>query len=160
MLKDDLGVFLVEVSKIYPIDSKQDYDSVIKQTLEYLFDYCKGKEIDLSQAKKYVFDNYSYKYFPEPAFLKEALTKNVKHIEKEPEQQRLMLLILPDGYIYQYTVDDCVSDFQINDFRLKMIEKHGDRTQVNIYPKGSTLIGKNTVYIPEGEKNKVICVGG
>jgi hypothetical protein len=165
MLKDELGVFLVEISKMFPVDNKRDYDSIIKQTLEYLWEYCKGKDISLTDAKRYIFDNYSYKSFPEPSFFKETLKNNIIYKETTEtisEEKRMMLLILPDGYIYEFRIDDGFTPEQIEQFRKEKIKKHGDKTQVNVYPKGSTIIG-NKVFIPvkpekegEEEKNKIV----
>lgn len=148
MIKDELGMLLLDISNMYPIEGKRNFDDVIKQTVDYLFDCCKGRDLNINQVKKYIFDNYKYKTFPEPAFLKEAVLSNSKESEQEEKQYRLMLLILPDGYIYQFAVDDNITDAQLEDFRIKKIKNHGDKTQVNVYPKGSTLIGKK-VYLPD-----------
>jgi hypothetical protein len=153
MLKDELGMFLVEISKMFPVDNKRDYDNIIKQTIEYLWDYCKGKDINLTNAKRYVYDNYTYKSFPEPSFLKDAIMKNVVIKSTTVKNCGLLLLRLPDGYVYDFTMTDFGTSLE--ELQNKAKDKYGEGVKVKLFPKGSEYVN-GKVWLPDAKHGEVV----
>ena len=148
-MRDQIASFLIEISNLYPIGKEQNYDVVMKATIDYLLEYCYNKKIDFKKAKTYIFDNYKYKTFPEPSFLKDALKSGaevVTNIEQDTSNLSFVVLVRPDGEVREY--------IGTKDFG-KPINELKNEGRVFNFPFGSRLIEKNIVEKPDGMRVKI-----
>lgn len=147
-MRSQLEDFLVELSEMYPIEKGRNFDKVISETVDYLLPVCYNKQIDFGRVKRAVFDEYKYKTFPEPKFLKDVIPRGfVSAIFSNEFAGGLVLLRLPNGYVYQFIID---GDFSIERFSKKAIEKHGIGTRVKVFHKGTEFVN-GKIYRPDSD---------
>lgn len=162
-MRENLTKFLLEIENLYPIEAKRK-DRVIQMSVDFLLQFCLDRKIDWKKAKDEVLNNYSYNKFPDLAFLRDCIVKSyVFETNIAKDEGCLVLMIMPDGYIYSFEITSFGHSIEelkqrINN-RLKEQKKN---CTVKIFPKGSTLIG-NKVFIPvkpdkegEEETNKIV----
>lgn len=141
-MKQKLGEFLYELSQTYPMRGGNP-DVVLEDTRTYLVGYLYNKDIDFVQAKKLIFDNYESKTFPTPKVILGYLNQcEIKKYEHCADEGGLVVMTLPNGAMYSFII----SGFgrSIESIKKKVIDKYGN-VDIQIYPKGSILIGKTVV---------------
>lgn len=145
-MRKQLEDFLINITDFYPISSNKNYNNVIAQSVDYLMEFCCGKEIDFKKARNYIFDNYKFKGFPDLALLKESLLNSevikFKHCEDEGG---LVVVTLPTGKIFTFEIS--AFGKSLDDIKKQVVSNYGN-VQIRTYPKGTVMIG-TTIIQPE-----------
>lgn len=151
-IRDELQDFLLDLSDFYPIEAKRK-DNVISQAVEFLLQYCLDHKIDWKKAKNEVFEAYTYKSFPDLALLRDSIKNSyIYETNIAKDEGGLMLVILPDGYIYEFVITNFGQNIEA--LKKRVYDRYGN-CRVKIFPAGSTLIGKK-VFLPD---DRVIEIG-
>lgn len=145
-MRKQLEDFLINITDFYPISSNKNFDNVIAQSLDYLLQFCCGKEIDFKKARNYVFENYKFKGFPDLAILKESLL-NAEIIKQKycKDEGGLVVVTFPTGKIFTFEISPLGKPLE--EIKKQVIAKYGN-VQIKTYPKGTVMIG-NTIVLPD-----------
>ena len=145
-MRKQLEDFLINITDFYPISSNKNFDNVIAQSLDYLLQFCCGKEIDFKKARNYVFENYKSKGFPDLALLKESIIcSEIKKTKTCEDEGCLVVLRTGGNHIYGFKVS--TTGRSLEDIKKDATARFGN-VKVETYPKGSVLIG-DKVFLPD-----------
>lgn len=142
-MKQKMSEFLFDISQTYPIRGGLNAEKVLEDTRTYLVGKCYKKEFDFDKAKSLIFDEYKQKTFPLPKeILGYLLQAEVKSYKECADEGDLIVITLPNGVIYDFTV--CASGRNINTITDELKFKYGT-FEIKQYPKGSVLMGREVV---------------
>lgn len=137
-MRKQLEDFLIDVSEIYPISSKLNYESVIEQYTDYLLEFCINKQIDFKKAKHYIFENNQYRSFPDMRTFKESLfVAEITQYQQCKDEGALLVITLPSGYQYHFTVS--ARGKKLDKIKQECKRRYGECTY-QFYPKGTVIL--------------------
>lgn len=137
-MRKQLEDFLIDISEIYPISAKLNYEKVIEQYADYLLEFCINKQIDYKKAKHHIFDNYHYRNFPDMQTFKESLfVAEVTQYQQCKNEGALLVVTLPNGYQYRFTVSAIGNN---QETIKKDVEKRFGNCNWQLYSKGTVII--------------------
>ena len=146
--QSELEIFLEDLSVFFPISSTRNKSEVIEHYAKYLLKYCEKKNFKFSQVKKYIIENYTKTNFPEVTFIRNSLPQGeIRNYQTTIHDGELVVITLPDGRIYNFTVTGNEVK-SINDIKQEIETKFGTFPKIEIYPKGTIIIG-NKIYESE-----------
>lgn len=145
-MRKQLEDFLIDLSEIFPIASTKSFDKVIGMSVEYLLEFCAGKEFDFKKARHLIFDRYKFKNFPELSIVKDCILESeIKKYEHCENEGKLVVIKIPErNIIYSFEVNSSGRD--IREIK-NTIGKNLGKYEIEIYPKGTVLIG-DKVFTP------------
>ena len=151
--KNELEIFLEDLSVFFPIASTRDKDRVIESYAEYLLQVCEFKNYKFSVIKKWIINNYTKSGFPEVTFIRDALKQGeIVNIQTSSDDGKLAVVTLPNGQVYSFVIT-ANAIRSISDIKEDVKRKYDTYPDVKIYPKGTVLIG-NDVFEYEEEQGE------
>lgn len=139
-----LQEMLEELLRFYPIkdrsknDIAQDMVTYRELILEYV--YSSNERYDWEKCLKYIQTHRIYKTFPSIPDILEALPYSLqqKKVQKCVDEGSLLVVTLPSGYTYEFTVSGIGRS--IEDIKADIKRKFG-QCEYKFYPKGTVIIG-------------------
>ena len=139
-MQEKIGDFLMDISQTYPIKTGINAERVLEDARTYLIGKLYKKEIDFIKAKNLLFDNYDKRTFPDPKTLYSYLAQcEIKNYHECESEGSLIVLTLPNGVKYQFTVTACGRSLGAIKDEIK--EKYGAFPKIETYPAGTVIIG-------------------
>lgn len=139
-MRKQLEDFLIDLSEIYPISDSRNFDKIIGQYCDYLLQFCINKEIDFKKVRNAIFDQYKFKGYPDMPLIKDCLkVGEIKKFTTCKDEGCLVVMRLPEGGVYSFEITaDAQHDLEY--YKQDAAKRFGN-VKVEIYPKGSVLIG-------------------
>ena len=144
-MRKQLEDFLIDLTEFYPISDKRDFNKIISQSVDYLLQFCINKEIDFKKVRNIIFDTYKFKGFPDLPLIRDCLKAGEIQKYTNCKDEGCLVVIRAEKHIYSFEIAPLGRS-------LEDIKKNAsamfENAKIEIYPKGSVLIG-DTVVTPD-----------
>jgi hypothetical protein len=143
----NLQDMLSELLRFYPITNRKDED-IAKDMITYhecILEnvYKSNQKYDWEKCLKYILTHRIYKTFPSIPEILEALPYSLKKEKAKSEscadEGFLLVVTLPNGYTYHFTVSS--TGKPMSEVKSGLEKKFG-QCSYKIYPKGTLIIGE------------------
>lgn len=153
-VREELTNFLIDLSDFYQIPAGRK-ESIISQSVDFLLQFCLDKRINFAKVKNAVFNEYTYKTFPDLAFLRDCLKRGEIVYENVKDEGSLILVRLPDGYVYSFEVHNNGRSFKEIENQLRERFKDIGEIKIKHFPKGTDYVN-GKIYLPDAESGEVL----